>query len=679
MSQSPHRFLASYLPLRYHAATSMLKNDDQPVVPASVTLPEITIKAVVLSIILAAILAAANAYLGLFAGMTVSASIPAAVASMAILRLFKRSNILENNIIQTAASSGEALAAGVIFTIPALLLVGYWSDFDYWQTASIATVGGLLGVLFTIPLRRALIVTARLRFPEGVATAEVLKVAAPAPGHDQNKAGPAQATGDFRTLVAAALVGGAVKFGESGLRLWAESLEGAAQAGRTVLYAGVNLSPALLAVGFIIGLNTAVVVFLGGVIGWLLLMPVYGLLYGLPAGKTELAAAMTIWSGQIRYVGIGAMLTGGLWTLTQLRQPVLNSVKTLRDSYRAASASPSTVISRTEQDASLGWIVLPFVLSLFPMAWIYTAVVGNLTIGLLMTVVMALAAFLFSSVAAYMAGLVGSSSNPVSGVTIATIMVASLLLVLFMGSGHAAGPAATLVIGAVVCCAAAMGGDNLQDLKTGHLVGATPWKQQIMQVVGVLTGAVVLVPVLSLLQAKYGIGEPTTAHPHPLSAPQATLMASLTRSVFGAGLPWPLVGLGAVIGGLVILADRLFEQRGSEFRLPVLAVALGIYLPLKLSATIVLGGIIAALASRMAGTGCPSRRGLLFAAGLITGEALMGIFLATPIALGALWPGLSPDPFMLFGAPPLGGWPGLAVVVLVGWILYRIAATHSRA
>ena len=658
----------------------MLTNDEQPVVPATTSLPEITVKAVVLSIILAAILAAANAYLGLFAGMTVSASIPAAVASMAILRCFKRSNILENNIIQTAASSGEALAAGVIFTIPALLLVGYWSDFEYWQTASIATVGGLLGVLFTIPLRRALIVTARLRFPEGVATAEVLKVAAPAraEGTHQGEGGPVQAAGDFNTLLSAALLGGAVKFGESGLRLWTESLEGAANTGRTVIYAGLNLSPALLAVGFIIRLNTAVVVFLGGVIGWLVLMPSYGMLYGLPAGKTGLAAAMTIWSGQIRYVGIGAMLTGGLWTLTKLREPVLKSLETLRDSYRAAGSAHPPVLPRTEQDAPLPWIVVPFVLALIPMAWIYTTVVDSVPIGLLMTGVMAVAAFLFASVAAYMAGLVGSSSNPVSGVTIATIMVASLLLVMFLGAGHPAGPAATLVIGAVVCCAAAMGGDNLQDLKTGHLVGATPWKQQIMQVIGVLAGAVVLVPVLSLLQAKYGIGEPTAGHTHPLSAPQATLMASLARSVFGAGLPWPLVGLGAVIGVLVILADRRLEARGSDFRLPVLGVALGIYLPLKLSATIFLGGVIAALASRAAAKPEPSRRGLLFAAGLITGEALMGIVLAIPIALGAFWPGLSPDPFMLFEAPVLGGWPGLVIVAAVGWLVYRSARPSAR-
>ncbi|BCA56475.1 Oligopeptide transporter [Nitrospira sp. KM1] len=651
-------------------------SDDRPLIPPSVTLPEITVKAVVLSIVLAAVLAAANAYLGLFAGMTVSASIPAAVASMAILRLFRRSNILENNIVQTAASSGEALAAGVIFTIPALLLVGYWSSFDYWQTTVIATVGGLLGVLFTIPLRRALIVTARLRFPEGVATAEVLKVAAA----DRNAGSRAEAAGDFRALFSAALIGGVVKVGESGLRVWAESLEGAAHVGRTVLYGGINLSPALLAVGYIIGLHTSVVVLIGGVIGWLVLMPAYGVLNGVPPDLNGVTAARTIWSEHIRYVGIGAMLTGGLWTLTKMRAPVWKSLQTLRDSYRAARAvRADTAVARTEQDASLPWIVVPFFLSMIPMAWIYAAVVGSFGIGILMTIVMALAAFLFSSVAAYMAGLVGSSSNPVSGVTIATIMLAALLLVLFMGAGHPAGPAAALVIGAVVCCAAAMGGDNLQDLKTGYLVGATPWKQQIMQVVGVLTGAVVLVPVLSLLHAKYGIGEPTVSHPHALSAPQATLMASLTRSVFGAGLPWRLVGLGAVIGVVVILLDRRQETRGSDFRLPVLAVALGIYLPFKLSATVFLGGAIAALAKRAAGGGeDSSRRGLLFSAGLITGEALMGILLAVPIALAALWPGLSADPFTIFSQPPLGGWPGLLIVGIVGCLLYRIGSGARR-
>ncbi|MHC9063862.1 OPT family oligopeptide transporter [Nitrospira sp. CMX1] len=645
--------------------------DPPPVVPATVRVPEITVKAVVLSVVLAAVLAAANAYLGLFAGMTVSASIPAAVASMAILRLFRDSNILENNIVQTAASSGEALAAGVIFTIPALLLVGYWTEFNYWQTVLIATVGGVLGVLFTIPLRRALIVTARLRFPEGVATAEVLKIGTAQP----SAAGSTESWGNSWALFSAAMLGGLVKFGESGLRLWTESLEGAAQVGRTVFYAGLNLSSALLAVGFIIGLETAAVVFLGGIIGWVILMPAYGLIHGLPPDRTGLAAAISIWSGQIRYVGIGAMLTGGLWTLTNLREPVWKSLQTLRASYRASGVEEDRgELLRTEQDASFLWIVVPFVLSLLPMAWIYSTVVGSPLLAVLMTIVMALAAFLFSSVAAYMAGMVGSSSNPVSGVTIATIMLAALLLVLFMGAGNPAGPAAALVIGTVVCCAAAMGGDNLQDLKTGHLVGATPWKQQVMQVIGVLTGALVLVPVLSLLQAKYGIGEPTSSHPHPLSAPQATLMAGLTRSVFGAGLPWPLVGLGAVIGVLIILADRRQELRGGTMRFPVLAVALGIYLPMKLSAAIFLGGVIAASVRKRTGGGHePSQRGLLFAAGLITGEALMGIVLAMPIALAALWSDFSADPFTLFAVPPFDGWPGLAMMVLVGTLLYRVA------
>jgi putative OPT family oligopeptide transporter len=646
--------------------------DEQPVVPASVRLPELTVKAVVLSVMLAALLAAANAYLGLFAGMTVSASIPAAVASMAILRLFRTSNILENNIVQTAASSGEALAAGVIFTIPALLLVGYWSDFDYWETVLIATVGGILGVLFTIPLRRALIITARLRFPEGVATAEVLKVA----GSDQHGSGRRDSITASRSLLWSALLGALVKLGESGLRLWADSLEAAAQVGRTVLYSGLNLSPALLAVGFILGVRTALVVVLGGVMGWIFLVPAYGLIHGLPSDRTGVAAAMTIWSEHIRYVGIGAMLTGGLWTLTKLREPVWNSLQTLRASYRAAgSIDANRQLVRTEQDASIMWIVVPLVLSLLPMAWIYSRVVDSWSVGVIMTFVMGIAAFLFSSVAAYMAGLVGSSSNPVSGVTIATIMMASLLLLVFLGAGHPAGPAATLVIGAVVCCAAAMGGDNLQDLKTGHLVGATPWKQQVMQVVGVMTGALVIVPVLSLLQVKYGIGPPTSDHPHPLTAPQATLMANLTRAVFGGDLPWLLVGLGMAIGMLVVLVDSRQERRGSRLRFPVLAVALGIYLPLKLSAAIFLGGVLAALASRkqLDGKREPSQRGLLFSAGLITGEALMGIMLAMPIALSGLWPDLASDPFVVFAAPPFGGWPGLVVMMLVAWLLYRQA------
>ncbi len=645
-------------------------------------LPEITVKAILLSVILAALLAGANAYLGLFAGMTVSASIPAAVASMAILRLFKRSNILENNIVQTAASSGEALAAGVIFTIPALVLIGYWTTFQYWQTTAVALVGGLLGVLFTIPLRRALIIDARLRFPEGVATAEVLKVGAGRRETDHHRESD-QAKAGFRSLLGAALLGGAAKFGEAGMHLWTEAAEGALQVGRTVWYLGANLSPALLAVGFIIGPNTALVVFLGGAIGWFVLMPLYAFLNGVPAGEQPIAVAKALWSTNIRYVGIGAMLIGGLWTVGQLRGPVLDSLRRLLDLYRSQGRNQpgaGGLVPRTERDAPLPWVVGPFLVLLIPMAVIYYGVVTSGGVAIGMTLIMALAAFLFSSVAAYMAGLVGSSSNPVSGVTIATIMLAALLLVLILGRGNPAGPAACLLIGAVVCCAAAMGGDNLQDLKTGHLVGATPWKQQIMQVVGVTTGAVVLVPVLSLLQAKYGIGAVTPDHPHPLSAPQATLMAGLAQGVFGEGLPWPLVGLGAAIGVATILLDRRQERRGAGFRFPVLAVALGIYLPLKLSAAILLGGLVAAWVRRssLAAQTSAANPGLLLAAGLITGEALMGIGLALPVALTSLWPQLPGDPFALFATPPFGFWPGLFVAGGILLLLHRSALSGIR-
>ena len=647
---------------------------DAPLVPASVSLPEITPKAVVLSILLAAVLAGANAYLGLFAGMTVSASIPAAVVSMAVLRLFRHSNILENNIVQTAASSGEALAAGVIFTIPGLVLIGYWSTFDYWQTFTVSLVGGVLGVLFTIPLRRALIIHARLRFPEGVATAEVLKVGASSDG---------QAGGRVRLLLGAAALGGGCKFAEGGLKLWSESLEGVLQLGRSTFYGGLNLSPALVAVGYIIGLNTALVVFLGGAAGWLVLLPLYQALVAAPDAVTGVAAAKTTWSGQIRYIGIGAMLVGGVWTLIQVRGPILQSLQQLMAIYGTRQdARSGSALLRTERDAGVAWLIGLTGASLIPMVLLYQSLLGQNLFGSVgLTLLMVVTAFLFSAVAGYMAGLVGSSSNPVSGVTIATIMLAALLLLGILGQGNPAGPAAALLVGAVVCCAAAMGGDNLQDLKTGHLVGATPWKQQVMQVIGVATGAVVIVPVLSLLQAKYGIGEVTAGHPHPLSAPQATLMANLANGVFGGSLPWHLVGVGMVLGVVVIGLDARQARRQSALRFPVLAVALGMYLPLKLSAAVFFGGLLAEYVRRRRPSSETSTEdgGLLYAAGLVTGEALVGILLALPIALSSVWPLLAGDPFQLFAVPPMGGWPGLAALMLVGLLLVRSAQSTAGA
>jgi putative OPT family oligopeptide transporter len=653
-----------------------MADPEAPYVPASATLPEITGRALVLGIVLSAVLAGANAYLGLFAGMTVSASIPAAVISMAVLRLFRRGNILENNIVQTAASSGESVAAGVIFTIPAMVILGAWDGFPYWDITLIATLGGVIGVMFTIPLRRALIVESPLRFPEGVATAEVLKAG------DRAGAGVGH-------LAAGALIGAAFKFGSTGLRLWGELLEWARVAGGTLVYFGTNLSPALVGVGYIVGLPIAVLVFAGGALNWWIAIPLTALATGLPPGADSAGeAAGVLWSTQTRYIGVGAMILGGLWTVVKVRDRMAAGIRSGLAAYRRRAADPD-LVERTERDAPMPWILAALVASTVPLFLLFDVITGSAGIAAVMAVAMLLAGFVFSAVAGYMAGLVGSSNNPISGVTIGTILTSALLLLVLLGRQSAIGPAAAVLIGAVVACAAAMAGDNLQDLKAGYLVGATPAKQQIMQLVGVLSGAVVMAPVLTLLLRAYGIGLPTATHPAPLAAPQATLMAAVAGGVFGGGLPWAMVACGLVLAAAIIALDLWLERRQSAFRAPVLAVAVGVYLPLELSMAIFLGGLAAWLAGRTlrqrvaAAARRPEaaldeqraageRRGLLFAAGLITGEALVGIALAVPIVLAgradvlAFWG--------RFSSP----WPGALILLAVIGLMYRVTAGSSR-
>ena len=634
-------------------------------------LPQLTVKAIALGIVLSMILAGANAYLGLFAGMTVSASIPAAVISMGILRLFRDSNILENNIVQTAASAGESLAAGVIFTIPALVILGYWNVFDYGWVTIIAGLGGLLGVLFTIPLRRSLIVEEGLAYPEGRATAEVLKV-----GEDPESG--------VRQLALAAVTGALVKLGSSGLRLWSETAQTAAFAGKGIAYIGTNVSPALLSVGYIVGLNIATLVCVGGAISWFIAIPIYSALYlesdpmlsqmvADGAGATDVA--FQIWTTQIRYMGVGAMLTGGVWALVSMRGSLVSGV---RSGLHQMSARSTGAIDHTEQDAPMQLVLIGIAIFVVPIFFLYSNIHDSLGIGisLPMTIVMVVAGFLFSSVAAYMAGLVGSSNNPISGITIATILFSALLLLWLMGSGEEqshVGPPAAILIGAVVCCAAAIAGDNMQDLKAGHLLGATPWKQQVMQGVGVVSAVLVMAPILNLLLQAYGIGVPTEERPNPLLAPQATLMASVAQGVFGAGLPWGMVAIGAVIGTVIIGVDEYLKKIDAPWHAPVLAVAVGIYLPLELSVPIFLGGLIAHAAERSLADRSEADRersmrlGILAAAGLITGEALVGIFLAIPIVLSG-----RPD-VLAISDEPLGGAPGLLVMAGIAIWVYRVA------
>lgn len=636
--------------------------------PAGAVVRELSPRAILLGVLLSAVLSGANAYLGLFAGMTVSASIPAAVLSMALLRA-AGGTILENNAVQTAASAGESVAAGVIFTLPAVLMLGAWNEFDYLQTALLSGFGGVLGVLFTVPLRRALVTEGALRFPEGVATAAVLKVGA-ARGDDARNAG-------VMFVALGGVLGALGKLGESGLRLWRGVLEGARPAGDTVLYAGANLSPALLGVGYIVGLNVAIVVFGGGALNWFIAVPLLGALEGAANDVSAVDRAWALWSTKTRYLGVGAMVVGGLWTLVELRFTLLAGVRTGLQAYRELTAG--AVVPRTERDAPLPWVLAALVLSLGPLGWVFFEVTGVLWVSALLAVVLLVSGFLFCAVAAYMAGLVGSSHNPVSGVTIATILLTSLLLLGVLGPESAVGPAAAILVGSVVCCAAAIGGDNMQDLKAGHLLGATPIKQQLMQVLGVIAAASVLAPVLGLLLEAYGIGVPTPEHPRPLKAPQATLMAAVARGVFAGDLPWPMIGVGAVLAVLVIGVDRWLRARSSVVRVPVLAVAVGVYLPLELSVPILLGGIVSAVAQRRwrrrddEARETSLRHGLLLSAGLITGEALAGIALAVPIVVTGRADVLSP------WGPSEASWPGtLLVLVVCAWLLRVASPVTSR-
>jgi len=619
-------------------------------------LSEITVKAVLLGIILSMVLAGANAYLGLFAGMTASASIPAAVISMGVLSLFKKHNILEDNLVQTAASAGESLAAGVIFTIPALLLMGYWDTFNYLEVAKIASVGGVIGVLFTIPLRRALIIEAKLAYPEGVATAAVLRA-----GHAKNHESDDAVEGGLRLLTLASLSAALMKLGQQGFALWHSAIEGATHLGRSVLGFGMDLSPALISVGYIIGRNISILVFSGGLISWFIAIPIYTAIHGFEGDALE--AANTIWDSEIRYMGVGAMVIGGMWSLIKLFKPLMIGIKTSLKVY--SSVDSSAELPREERDIPIKYVGIALLVLMIPVFLIYNDILPTIQLAFLMTIIMMVFGFFFSAVAGYMAGVVGSSNNPISGVTVATVLFASLLLLAILGSGSLQGAAAAIMVGAVVCNAAAIGGDNLQDLKTGHLIGATPWKQQVMQIIGVLSAAIVLGLVLDILHTAYTIGSPT------LSAPQATLMKAVAEGVFQGNLPWDMVIIGAVIGLIIIALDIRQEKRGSDFRIPILAVAVGIYLPISLTTPIFIGGMLAHMGDKMGATESTRKKGLLLAAGLITGEAIMGILVALPIFLTAdrdWW-------------PTMGGfaWLGpIFVIAIAIWFLVTLKTDSTQ-
>jgi putative OPT family oligopeptide transporter len=581
----------------------------------------------------------------------------------------------------------------VIFTVPALVLMGYWDDFKYAWVLAIAGLGGLLGVLFSVPLRRSLIVDQQMAFPEGKAAAEVLR------------AGENPSQG-IRLLGVSALAGGVGKLiAASGLRLIPDSALASGFIGKYLGYMGTNISPALLGVGYIVGFNIGAVVVSGSLLSFNIAIPIYHAFFlqdnpellatitaacqGLSGSQCAEASAQLIRSAQIRYLGVGAMLVGGLWALITLRSSIVSGVKS---GLAAARAGSSALIAHTERDLPMKWVMLGTVLFTVPLSILYWYILstgglsaaGSVGIALTMSVIMIVAGFLFCSVSAYMAGLVGSSNNPVSGITIATILFAALVLAAFLGKDSAIGPVAAVMIGAVVCCAACVAGDNLQDLKAGYIVGATPWKQQVMLAIGAVSSAAVMAPTLNVLAVSYGIGPRTAEHPQSLEAAQANLMASVAKGIFGGHLPWDMIAIGAVIGVAVIVLDSILKAKKAPFRVPVLAAAIGIYLPLETMVPIFLGGLLNYLVTRSFGRGLSeeevetrNRRGMLFAAGLITGEALMGILIGF-----AIYGTKRADVFALPQAYQLGGslgeWVGLFLLGLVGVWMYRVGRSGNQ-
>ena len=605
----------------------------EPYIPASESPLELTVRVIVVGILLGILMTAANAYLGLYAGMTVSASIPAAVMSMIILRsLFKNVSILENNAVQTMASAGESLAAGIIFTVPALLVIpNVWDEIKLLETTIIALLGGLLGTMFTIALRRLFIVEEALPYPEGVACREVLVA---------GEEGGEGAQAILYALGIGAIYGLVVK----GFQATHHTVEGAFSFLGTRLYAGMDLSIALLSVGFIVGIRIASFIFLGGVIGFGILVPMYGLLNGWGTSGNDVEKFFAIWAEQIRYVGVGAMVVGGLYTLWSMRKTIIIGItKAIK-----TKASDDTELLRTEIDLPMNKVFIFSGILVVITILFYWAKTGSLILAMAGGLFLALTAFFFAAVAGYIAGVVGSSNSPISGMTIATLLF-TVVLVLIVGDGllnldTSTLMLATMLIASIVASSAAIAGDVMQDLKTGHMVGATPRVQQIAEIIGVITGALVIGPTLKLLHSAFGITQTACLREaevngrdcsNALLAPQAELIGDIVRGAFVGDVNVQMILLGVVIAVVLIW-----------LKMPVMSVAIGIYLPLGLSVPIMLGGIISYFTLRSAHIRIdgeirekPSKRakeaakevenrGVLIGAGFIAGESILGVFVA---------------------------------------------------
>lgn len=579
---------------------------------------ELTPRSIALGIALALILGAANAYLGLYAGLTVSASIPAAVISMAILRILGGSTILENNVVQTIASAGEAVAAGAIFTFPALVILGGVRTLPYVEVTALCVVGATMGALLVVFLRRAYIVEERLPFPEGVACAQVLR------------AGDAQA--NVRPLVVGGLISAALKALQDVGGVIPGAVSGARWVGSAAVAGSLDISAALLGVGYIIGIRIAALVFAGGAFAWLVAIPVLTAFH--PAHGTGDAAttASQLWSSQVRYLGVGAMLTGGVVTLWRLRTRIASAIV---DSIRIVRSTQAVATAREDTDLSARAVLTAVALCVPVIFAICLGLSGQVALSAALAILLTLICFFATAIAGYLTGIVGASNNPVSGVTVIVLLAVALFLKL-AGVSQSVGPQLAILSGAIVCTAAAMAGDSTHDLATGYHVGATPRSLEIGVLVGAIASSFLMAPILNLLIAGYGIAGTPTARAGALAAPQAFLMAKVTQGVFHGGLPLGTIATGAALAAILGFSDRYLERRGSKWRTPIMPAAIGLYLPFGLSVAIFIG----ALAHSLFGPEdeAESGPGILLAAGLVAGEALMGVASGAMVTAGVRLP-----------------------------------------
>ncbi|MDL2352849.1 MAG: oligopeptide transporter, OPT family [Pseudomonadota bacterium] len=634
---------------------------------------ELTLRGVVLGALLTIVFTAANVYLGLKIGLTFATSIPAAVISMAVLKAFKDATIQENNIVQTIASAAGTLSA-IVFVLPGLIMIGWWLNFPYLQSLLVIVIGGILGVMYSVPLRRALVTGSDLPYPEGVAAAEVLKVGAGVGGAEENKRGLAAVVlGTIISVVYPLL---------AKMKLVAEGAGKTFKFGSGATSVSTGLSMALIGVGHLVGLAVGLAMLTGIVISFFILLP--QLTAGGPPSGTELADFVsTVFRQKVRFIGAGTIGVAAIWTLLKVIGPIVRGIAAALSANRARNASGQGMdsLALTERDLPVGIVFGTILALMVPIAALLWWFAGNgpiaqsMGLTVMVSVLYVLVAgIMIASVTGYMAGLIGASNSPISGVGILSVLGISLLLVMVLGRNHTADETKALVafalfVTAIVFGVATISNDNLQDLKTGQLVGATPWKQQVALIFGVIFGGIVIPPLLDLLNSTFGFVGAPGAGPNALAAPQAALISAIAQGVLGGTLQWNLIGLGAAVGVGAVLIDEVLRKTGKG-SLPPLAVGMGMYLPMDVTAFVIVGAVLGHLynrwAARQTNPDFAERIGVLTATGLIVGDSLFNVAYAGIVAASN-----NPDALAVFGENPYATPMGLVLFGALVWYAYN--------